>query len=141
MVSKKRLILLAAGVTSAVMFAAFVPGSASAETNRRLCGAKVTRADGTAVAYVVAKVSKKDHSACDEAINFDAADSLAGQIKTRGIPGLGEGDLTSNVTLATCESVFADLGFPPGTDQCPFIEVSPDPENIIALFIGRGEGV
>lgn len=139
MASKKRLILLAAGAASAVLFAAFVPGSASAESNRRLCGAKVAQNDGKAVAYMVAKVSKDDSDACDEAINNKVPRELAEQLNKGGIPiSRGDGVLT-NVPMATCESVFADLGFPSGTDQCPGIAVSPDPANIFPVLIVRGD--
>lgn len=139
MASKKRLILLAAGATSAVLFAAFVPGSASAETDRRLCGAKVAQRDGKAVAYMVAKVSKDDSATCDEAINNKVPPLLAKQIKSGKVPSPNGDEVSTNVPMATCESIYADLGYPSGTDQCSHIEFSPNSEKIFPVLILRGD--
>lgn len=136
MISKKRLTLLAAGAASAAAIATLVPVTASAETNQRLCGGKVTEPNGKAVAYVVAKVERNDSAACDVAINTKAPELLQRQISTGGIPDPERDNSTSNVSMATCEDVFGDLGFPPGTDQCPGI-VGSKAEDVSVVLISR----
>lgn len=134
MLSKKRLILLAAGAASAVLFGVAVPGSASAETNRRLCGAKFTL-QGKAAVYIVAKVPKGDGETCEEAVKVKAPEELRSQ-QANGALTDPEFQKT-DVRLATCEDVFKDLGFSPGTDGCPEIAVSPDPEDVSVTVLPR----
>ena len=137
MLSKKRLTLLGAAAASAALFATLVPGSASAEINRRLCGAKLANPAGVGMAYAVAKVSKGDTSACDEAIDNKAPDLLVQTIRDKTVPDPDNTNVTSNVRMATCEDVYKDLGWQPGTDHCPDLKVSPDPGNVTVTLITR----
>lgn len=120
------------------MIATVVPGSASAETNQRLCGAKVAAPNGTVLAYTVAKVQKDDAATCDTAALKNGPALLNQQLKTGGIPNPNGEELRSrNIFMATCEDVFADLGFPPGTDDCPGITQSTDSQNVFPVLISR----